>query len=377
MRSFFDQEQIRLIKFWLPGFVTGGFVWLLLLFLVSTPIVRASGLALVIVGMTSALRRMGTAVAVIGGLTLAFSPVFWSQAGGGQGQPATIVLALIAGMITVALVIVISKRTYIGVGFGLVVFAVLFISQVGNPQSIRLTGLVIGWLMFLLVDMLLVTNPRPEDAPLLLLTGHPRNSDGSESARPYHTYGILLLLSVGVLNDPLLTLLVPSIILSITLTRTTLSPAYWLFLGLLIGVGILGVSTTYLQDQAPYMALASWQDAHRWINMVELVVTQFTPIGVILGVLGLSRLSRWYPPLGTVSLIAFAAYWSFGLIYLGNNRDLLLLPLFAIQVIWMSYAVLAISDWVSHLNPSLLRVGKYSVIVLYAVLPTLLFVKHL
>jgi hypothetical protein len=364
-----NEQQILFIKFLLPAVANGLLVWILLMLLGHTPIVRATGLALVIVGVTLALRRMGAALAIVGGLTLALSPVFWSQTGGAVGTAATIVIALGAAVALVIVAMLVSKRPYIGLGIGIAVFAALFMSQIGNPRSIRLTAFVIGWLMYLLVDMLLLTNPRTDDAPLLLRSAHTKNPDGSESARPYHTLGILLLFSVGILNDPLLTLLAPSIGLSLYLTHTRLPMWYWLIFGVVIGFGIQSIDVQYIEGQARFMLLHRWQDGERWWDMMQLVISQFTVVGMVLGVLGLARLSRWYPPLGTVSLVAYGAYWVFGVIYAGPTRDLLLLPLYVIQVIWMTYAVLALSEWASRTLNSYPTVGRYAIIALYAVLP--------
>ncbi|MDQ7027918.1 MAG: hypothetical protein Q9P01_09010 [Anaerolineae bacterium] len=370
-----NEQQILLLKFWLPALLNTAIIWALLLLLGDTPLVRATGLALVIAGVTLALRRMGAVLSMIGGLTLALSPIFWSQTGGGVGTPATIVIALGAASAMVIVTIFISKRPSIGLGLGIIVFAALFISQVGLSRSIRLTGFVIGWLMYLLVDMLLLTNPRPDDAPLLLRTPHPKNPDGSELARPYHTLGILLLLGVGILNDPLLTLLAPSLGLSLYLTRTKLPIWYWVIFGIMTGYGLQSINVQYLEGQARFMMLGSWQDGQQWLDMLQLVISQFTILGLILGVLGLARLSRWYPPLGTVSLVGYGAYWIFGVVYTAPNRGLLLLPLFVIQVIWMSYAVLALSDWASRTLETYPTIGRYAILVLYGVLPASMLLR--
>ncbi len=366
-------DQQRALRYWLPALANGAVVWLLLLVIGQTPLIRASGLALVIVGVTLALRRFGAVLAIIGALVLALSPAFWSQTGGGQGEPATIVIALIAASVTVVLVVLLSKRPYIGLGIGIVVFAVFFWSQIGMAQSLRLTGFVVAWLLFLLLDMLLLTNPRPDEAPLILQTSERKNPDGSEAARPYHILGVLLLLGVGILNDPLLTLLAPSVALSLTLTRTRLPSWYWLAFGLIAGIGLRGLAVDYLQDQAHLVDLWAWRNATNWIDMVRLILGQFTVVGIILSILGLARFARWYPPLGVVSLLAYAAYWFFGLVYSGQQRDVLLLPLFVIQVLWMTYAVLAASDWATKLTPRSPRLGRLLVITIYGLLPLFLF----
>jgi hypothetical protein len=368
-----DEAQILLIKFWSPALLNGGLVWVLLLILGQTPLMRATGLALVIVGVTLALRRMGSVLSIIGGLALALSPVFWSQTGGGQGEPATIVLAVGAASMTVIIAAFLSKRPYIGMSLGVVVFAILFWSQIGTPRSIRLTAFIISWLMFLLIDMLLLTNPRPDEAPMILRDGRLKIAEGAEDARPYHTLGILLLLGIGVLNDPLLTLLLPSVALSLFLTNTKMAWWYWVAVALIAIMGLRGLWIDYFIAQSHLFEFLEWRDGSRWVNMIQLVISQFSIIGVIFGILGLARLSRWYPPLGTVLMIAYAAYWFLGLVYFGNQRDLLLLPMFVIQIVWMCYAVLALSEWVAKSLQNHFKFGRFVVIAAYAILPLMMF----
>lgn len=364
-----DDEQLLLFKFWLPALVNGLVVWILLLALGETPLLRASGLALVIVGVTLALRRMGSALAIVGGLCLALSPAFWSQTGGSEGEPATIVIALAVALTTLLIAIILSKRPYIGLGLGVIVFVIMFWSQIGTPRSIRLTGFIIGWLMYLLIDMLLLTNPRPEDAPLILGGGGLKTVDGAISARPYHIFGILLLITLGIINDPLVTLLMPTVILSLLLTNTKLSWWYWLAIGIVIGLGLRGIWINYFIEEARFLMLGSWRNGIGWIEMIKLLIEQFTVFGLGLSFLGLARLARWYAPLGIVSMIGFAAYWVFGIIYIGPRQDILLLPMYIIFVLWMSYAVLAISEWASRTISADGRVGRYFVIACYAILP--------
>lgn len=364
-----DESQQRLIRFWLPALMNGLLAWLLLLILGETPLVRASGLALVIVGVTLALRRMGAVLAMVGALTLALSPAFWSQTGGGQGEPATIVIALgLAAVATIA-VVFFSKRPSIGFGIGIIVFAAFFWSQIGTPRSIRLTAFVIAWLMYLLIDMLLITNPRPDDAPLILRDGGLKTVNGAVPARMYHIFGILLLVTVGIVNDPLLTLLMPAIVLSLILTKTRLEWWYWLAIGIVIGVGIRGLWIDYLQAQSPFIMLADWRLGANWLEMIDLIIQQFTVFGAGLSLLGLARLARWYAPLGTVSMVGFAAYWLFGVVYSSANEAILLLPMFVIFVLWMTYAVLAISEWGAKSLPDHPIAGRYLIISVYALLP--------
>lgn len=370
-----NEERLLLLRFWIPALVTGAIVWVLMLGVGETPLLRTSGLALVIVGLTLALRRMGAMIAIIGGLSLALSPAFWSQTGGAAGEPATIVIALAVAISVVLLAAVVSKRPYIGLGLGIVVFAALFWSQIGTPRSIRLTGFIIGWLMYLLVDMLLLTNPRPEDAPMILRDGGLKAVDGAIPARPYHTFGILLLVTIGIMNDPLLTLLIPAIVVSLLLAHTRLNWWYWLLIGIVIGIGLRGVWLDYWVGQAHFIALGNWRAGTEWLTMIDLLVNQFTILGAGLSLLGLARLARWYPPLGIVSMLSFAAYWFFGLVYSGPREELLLLPMFFVFVLWMSYAVLAISEWSAKTFSTHPRFGRYLAISIYGLLPLFMILR--
>ncbi|HVU12103.1 MAG TPA: hypothetical protein VHD90_12535, partial [Phototrophicaceae bacterium] len=70
--------------------------------------------------------------------------------------------------------------------------------------------------------------------------------------------------------------------------------------------------------------------------------------GLALGVLGLARLSRWHPPVGVVTMIAFGMYAAFGLIYYGADSPVLLLPLLMIQLLWMTYAMYTFGQWLQR-----------------------------
>ncbi len=307
-------------------------MWLAFLILGDTPLVRASGLAIVVVGVALSLRRMGASLALVGGITLGFSPAFWSQTGGGEGEPATIIIAILIASVAILGVILVSRRPEIAIAIGIIVFVGLFWSQIGTPQSLRLTGFVVGWLMFLIVDMMMLTNPRPDGAP----------------PRPpliYQTVGILLLFIIGVINDSLITLLAPAIFLSLLLSYGDFPKWYWALFGAVTLLGGYNLIVNNIAiNNSPFMLLA-WRDGQRWIELIQVIGNQFSIFGVILGVLGLARLARWYPTLGTVTMVAYAAYVLFGLVYLDNNRDILLLPLYIIQVTWMTYAMFTLGQW--------------------------------
>lgn len=353
------EHPIQTLQYWSPALITATVAWIALLLIGETPIVRASGLALVILGVTATMRRMGFVASIAGGLTFAFCPIFWSQTGGGVSAPATITIAIgIAGVATI-IVTILSGRYYIGIGLGIAAFVAIFWSQIGTPQSLRLTGFVTAWLLYLLVDMMLLTNPRPDAKP-------------PQPPKPYHTIGILFLFTIGTLNDPLLTLLAPALLLSLFLSYAKLSRWYWMAViaSIILGLGL--VMNTYILSTPAVVNLLGWRDAVRWIELGDLLIRQFSIFGIILGVIGLARLSRWYPPLGTVTMIAYGAYFFFGLIFEGNFREVLLLPLLIIQVIWMTYAVNAFGQWVNKTMKSRTAIWTHLISALYLILPVVL-----
>lgn len=343
------QARRQTALYWLPGLAAGLAAWLAFLALGETSLIRAAGLALVIVGMAMTLRRWGAALAVIGGLALAFSPAFWSQTGGADSLSLPLTLAVLAlAALAGALLVRLSRRPYLGAAAALLVFTVLFWSGLANPGSLRLTTLLTVWLLYLLVDLLHITNPRPDDKP------------AAGPAGPQHTVGLLLLLALGTLNDPLFTLIVPATALGLAASRVRLSRWYWLALAVVATVGVYGVADTYIAStwwrfpaaqaeaaglRVPYVLADGWREASRWIYLLQLVTWQFTAAGVALGVMGLARLARWYPPLGLVTMAAYATYALFGLVYFGRDGTVLLLPLLVIQVFWMTYAVHALGQW--------------------------------
>ncbi len=357
-------EQRRLIRQWSPAVFAAATTWLLMLFFGETPIARASGLSLAILGVTAGMRHMGFVASIGGGLTLALCPLFWSQTGGGQSQPATIVFAACAAAVAMLLATRLLKRSDLGIALGIVFFLFIFWNQIGTSQSLRLTGLVTAWLLYLTVDMILLTNPRPGIKP-------------ARNPKTWHTLGMLFLFAIGAINDPLVTLLAPALLLALFLSYARLRAMYWLAMFGAIATGCILLARAYLLPEPSPLDIWGWRDAARWIELGQLVIAQFSVFGIILGVIGLARLSRWYPPLGTVTMIAYAAYGFFGLTYDGSHREILLIPLIIIQVMWMTYAVNTFGQWV---NKSLSdESGRWIHIVslVYFALPALLLVDIL
>ena len=254
---------------------------------------------------------------------------------------------LIAALLVAGVALRFSQQRWFGIAAAMVVFSALFLAGIGTPRSLRLMTLLTAWLLYLLVDGLLISNPRP-DTP----------ATGKLGAQ--HTYGLLIVVVIGTINDPLFVLLVPAVALGLFLSRKALPIWYWLALLAITAFGIYDLINLYGSafwwnypvDQAlaltyhvPYLIGGVWREPTRWIRLMDLIIRQFTAFGLALGVLGLARLSRWYPPIGVVSMIAYATFAAFGLIYYGADSPVLLLPLLMIQLLWMTYAVYTFGQW--------------------------------
>ena len=367
------------LVYWLPGIIAGGTAWLAFIALGHTPVIRASGLALVIVGMTLLLRRSGAALAVIGGLALAFSPAFWSQTTASDDVNLGAALIMLAAAALSAIVVLrFSRYGFLALILGFAVFALLFWSQLASFGSLRITTLSAAWLLYLLIDALYLTNPHPHDPP------------SPFRLQPRHTLGLLILLAVGVINAPVGILLAPAVLLGVLLYHQRLPWWYWLALMIIIGYGVAGVRAEYLSStwwsypaaqadaqglRIPFMLADGWHAAGRWLRLVNLVVSQFTVVGVVLGIFGLSRLARWYPPLGTVTMTAYAAHALFGLVYFGNDAQVLLLPLLMIQIFWMTYAVYVLGEWLQRSVRPRLQILRWLAPAAYVLLPMLLLAR--
>lgn len=368
-----------ILWYWSPAVITGLIAGLSFLIIGQTPLLRAGGLAASIVGIALCLRRMGGLMSVAGGLALAYSPAFWAQTGGGGNQPATIVVALaIAVLLGAGLLIALAQRPYVAAVVALIIFVGVFASGVGEPRSLRLTVLASAWVMYLLTQAIVETNPRPGEPPAARL-------------RASYRAGILLILGAATLNDPLFALWTPAVALGLAQSKTRIPLWYWAILLGIAGYGLRGLILTYVDPAAwslttenaalirrglPYLVAEGWRDGARWVDTFALLAAQFTPVGVALGLIGLARMSRWYPTLGPVMMVAYVCFFAFGLAYFGRDRSTLLLPLSMIQVFFMTYAVHAIGQWLAKAAraPETLTV-RWVAPAFYAVLPALLLAQ--
>lgn len=375
-----DAALRQRLRYWLPALGGGALAWLAFLLPGETPLLRASGMALVIVAMALLLRRFDAALALCGSLVLAFSPAFWSQTGGAERlvpAPALVVPALTA--LVVLLLLPVSRRALAGPVAGFALFALVYWTQVGQVGSLRITALASAWLLVLLVDMLMRAHPHPDDALPAAPGAH-------------HAHAILILLAVGIINTPLFVLFVPAVLPGLLLARLRLPRWYWLLLLLLCAAGVTGVAERYLSStwwlypaaQAqqegrvlPYLLADGWREGVRWQALLTIVQAQLTPLGGALALIGLARLSRWYPATGIVTMLAWASWAFFGLLYFGRDSAVLLLPLHMISVAWMTVALHSVAGWLPAGAGRQQHWLRRLVIALYFLLPAWLFLQRM
>jgi hypothetical protein len=281
--------------------------------------------------------------------------------------------------------IALSRRAEAGLIVGVVVFAGLFLAAVGQPRSLRFTTLTTAWLLYLLLDAMFRRFPRP-DAP-------PMGEIGL-----LHLIGMPTLLFAGVLNDPLFALNAPPVLFGLFLTGKRLPWWYWALLLAVTAFGLSGIWHTYGDSgwwlfsselakannlQVPFLIADGWRNPVRWFDLFTLVGNQFTIAGLLLGVIGLARLSRWYPPVGVVTIAAYTPYALFGLVYFGADASVLLLPLLMIQIVWMTYAMTALGQWLGKLELHLPQTARarahalvrWAVPALFSLLPLVLLAR--
>jgi hypothetical protein len=367
------------LRDWLPALSAGGIAWLIFLIVGNTPIIRASGMALAVMGLALALRSLGAALSIIGGLALALSPSFWIQTGGAESLNPLAVVTALAGVTFIGVIAArFSHRPFVSLAIMVAVFVALFLALIGTPRSLRLTTLLTAWTLFLLIDGLLVSNPRP-DSPVI----------GTFGAQ--HSYGLLLLLGLGVLNDPLFTLLIPAAALGLFLSKRRLPILFWIALFGIAVFGISGIINTYYSDyfwnlttdralasgahHIPFLIADGWREPLRWIGLSELVIQQFTWVGLALSILGLARLARWYPFIGVVTMIAYGFYAAFGLSYFGQDRPVLMLPLLMIQIVWMTYAVYTFGQWLQKSLPANKQRAGWFAATAFTLLPLFMLLR--
>lgn len=371
-------QNMNLRSFAVP-FASGLLAFALFVIIGGTPLLRAGGMAVAVTGIAFTLQRMGALLTITGTLALSLSPALWSQTGGAQDYtPNTLVFLLLAALGGAAFLIALSRRPYVVLVIALTVFAVLFYSQIGIARSLRLTVITSAWLIYLLFNAIVLTNPRPDGPPPALLGAQYRA-------------GILLLLGIGVINDPLFVLFVPVVVLGLTMSKSYIPPWYWAITLIIALLGARGLLVEYINPEwwnydalaaselginIPYIIADGWRAAFRWVDTFGLIAQQFTLVGVVLGVFGLARMARWYPVLGVAMLVLWGIFFWFGLVYFGRDREILLLPLFMIQVVLMTYAVYTFGQWLERITSSSHRSPLANIAaVVYVMLPAVMFMN--
>ncbi|MCZ7544398.1 MAG: DUF2723 domain-containing protein [Anaerolineae bacterium] len=235
-------------------------------------------------------------------------------------------------------------------------FSATFWSQAVEAEVYALNALFVVIVLGVLMDALYVTAPR---------------FGGKGAMRVRHVWALSLAFGLGLTNHLTLVLLVPAALATLGICRPRLTARQWGAAAALFGAGLLVYlylplrwpalhdgATLPLGDFIAWVTgqrfggavmLEYWSQPDRWLTIGRLVVDQFGMIGLILGVIGLARLARWFPEMGVVTLLAYGAYFAYALVYIVPDIAVFLIPMHVIHAMWMAYAVHAAGEWASKL----------------------------
>ena len=334
-------QQWGWLRQWGPAGITALCAWLLLLLVGQTQLARASGLALAILGVTASMRPMGLVASMAGGLTLDAVPGLL-VADGRRGNPTRhdchCGCWLWRRPCCWGACLLERKELAAGLGAS-VLFIALFWSP--NRQGAELAAYRAG-------NCLAVVSADGHAAADQPATRH---QAAASRRKAWQLAGISAAFCRRHTER--------SIVHAFRAGHPARLAAFgraaasgtigWLILATVIGGLILADADLSCWRSrrccCPWdggMPCAGWRWANiRWRSLA-------CGRHCVGSAMGLARLARWYPPLGTVTIIAFACLHSLRAdLHRRVHREILLMPLIIIQVMWMTYAVNTISQWVN------------------------------
>lgn len=341
-------EQMR---YWIPPLLSGMIALLLFTLLGHAPLLRAGAMSIAVIGVTASLRALGQLVCIVGGLTFALSPASWAQASGNlsiDSLSVGYVLVFAFGVAIIIFLFISNRALYYAAIIGVTLTVVLVVILNESVRSTRISNLLGAWLIYMLMIALRKTNPRPEDPP-------------AKEISQRHQYAVLVLYLLGVFNDPLFSLYAPALLIGLWLSRIHLPFWQWVVYGVMTFYGGVLFYRVYISNEwsfhlaqllldgsiaPPYLILSGWRNTDRWIMLMREVANQYTVVGAIISLFGIARFSRWHPPLSTMLLFGYGSFFVFGLMYFGPNETTYMIPLLGIQIIWLTYGVHSIGQWI-------------------------------
>ncbi|MFZ4826278.1 MAG: hypothetical protein ACOYLB_02885 [Phototrophicaceae bacterium] len=352
------------IPYWIPPLISGLIAFLLFTLLGHAPLLRAGAMSIAVIGVTASLRSLGKLLCIVGGLSFALSPISWSQTSGNLSVDSLsvgYVLVFAFGVAIITFFLINNRALYYSAIIGVTLTVVLMVVLNESVRSTRISNLLGAWLIYMLMIALRKTNPRPEDPPATEISHR-------------HQYAVLVLYLLGVFNDPLFSLYAPALLIGLWLSRIHLPLWQWIVYGVMTLYGGLLFYGVYISDEwsfysaqflmdgsiaPPYLILNGWRNTDRWIILMKDVANQYTLIGALISLVGIARFSRWHPPISTMLLFGYGSFYIFGLMYFGQNQTIYMIPLLGIQIIWLSYGVHSIGQWIlrytQQTNPNIPR----------------------
>ncbi len=181
-------------------------------------------------------------------------------------------------------------------------------------------------------------------------------------------YSLAFVFGLALTHHLTAVILTPAIGLTLLLAKPRLSIKSWL---IAIGLFLLGLTPWLyiplrwpalhngvpmaLSDWAGWifglrfggaLNLALWSDATRWNIISRITLEQFGPIGALVAALGLIVLLKRSWRMALITLVIFAGYIFYGLVYNVPDVDVFIIPAFMMMAVWAGVAMGFAAEWI-------------------------------
>ncbi len=201
-------------------------------------------------------------------------------------------------------------------------------------------------------------------------------------------YALSLALGLGLSHHLTTILLLPALVLAILIARPRLSIRTTLTT---LGLFLLGLAAWLyiplrwpaLHGGAPMtpaefvewitgarfggaLILSAWSDPTRWDIVTRFLLEAFGPAGAALAAAGLIGLAlrRWRAAL--LTLVVFAAYVFYGLVYFVPDVSVFLIPAYLVMAIWIGAGAAFLVDWLNAAMWRMWRAARWSIAAQHA-----------
>ncbi|HLF28944.1 MAG TPA: DUF2723 domain-containing protein [Anaerolineae bacterium] len=299
------------------------------------------------------------------------------------------VFAAAATLLVYAMIARLSGRRLIAFSAALAfAFSSAVWSQAVIAEVYALNVLIAGLIVALLID--LVTT---------FVGGDSRRRLSASRDASYIVPALFLLLGVGLSHHLTTILLLPAFALAILIARprlplrTTLIALGLFVLGLLPWLYIplrwpalhngAGMTLTEFLDWITgarfggALVLSAWSDPARWAIVGRFLLDAFGPAGLALAIIGVGSLALKHWRAALITVVAFAAYVFYGLVYFVPDVSVFLLPAHLVMALWIGLGVAALINLFTSRVHAPLGDRAYAIgLALFTLLPVFLIARN-